>query len=863
MLAEARATRASGSPIWRLLLTFSWQEWRRHGVRHMAAMFAVTLGVALAFSVHLIHESALSEFDAAVRSVNGQADVSLHAARGGLDEALYPLLARHPGVRAVSPVIDVQTKVGGHPLRVLGLDPLAARLMTPALIPRVSRDVIGNERLTLFDPRVIFLNARAQAVLGVVPGSEIQVQAGLQAITLRVAGTVSAGGEALGVMDIAGAQSAFAMLGQVTRLDIQFKEGRQPEAVLGAMPALAGLLWDSPQVASSQALQLSRAYRVNLGVLALMALFTGSFLVFSTLSLSVAMRQKQFALLGVLGLSARERLRLVLLESSVLGVLGALLGLALGTGLAQLALSVSGGDLGGDYFAGSAPALLWSWRAAFWYGALGVLAAIWGGVLPARMAQRLAPAQALKGATLAERSGHAVWLGPALLVVGAALSCLPPLGGMPVWAYLAIACVMLGGIECVPGTVSVLLHAVIKGVPRASLMRCASLLLSLERVRHMRQSASVAIAGIVVSLGLSIALTVMVSSFRGSITSWLDTLLPADLYVRTGAANNSSDALHLVPTLLDAIAHQPGVAQVMGVRVGSLSLQAGKAPVALIARPFSVAGEDRRLALPLVGPALPVPAGHVGVYVSETMAELYGLRPGSPLRLPLQAGHEPVSVMVLGVWRDYAHQQGALIMHADDYQRLTGDKAVNDLALWLAPQAQASAVQEGIRQAAGAQGLDGTLLSFQSPRDIRQATLKVFDRSFAVAYWLQAVALGIGLFGVSASFSAQVLARRKEFGLLSHLGFTQAQIRRVLAGEGGVLTGVGALMGLALGLAVSCILVYVVNPQSFHWTMDLSLPWLRLAALCLGVVLAGTLTAWLAARAAVGADVVSAVKEDW
>ncbi len=863
MLAEARATRALASPIWRLLLTFSWQEWRRHGVRHMAALLAVTLGVALAFSVHLIHESALSEFDAAVRSVNGQADVSLRAPRGGLDEALYPVLARHPDVRSVSPVIDVQTQADGHPLRVLGLDPLAARLMTPALMPQVSRDVIGNERLTLFDPRVIFLNARAQAVLGVVPGSEIKVQAGLQAITLRVAGTVSAGGEALGVMDIAGAQLAFAMLGQVSRLDIKFKEGRQPEAALGAIPALAGVLVDSPQASSLQASQLSQAYRVNLGVLALMALFTGSFLVFSTLSLSVAKRQKQFALLGVMGLSAKERLHLVLLESSVLGVLGALLGLAGGAGLAQLVLSISGGDLGGDYFSGSAPALVCSWRAALLYGALGVLAAIWGGVLPARMAQRLAPAQTLKGATLTERSGHAIWLGPALLLVGGVLSCLPAVDGVPVWAYLAMACVMLGGIECVPATVSVLLHLVIQGVPRISLMRRASLLLSLERVRHMRQSASVAIAGIVISLGLSIALTVMVSSFRGSITSWLDALLPADLYVRTGAANNGSDALHLGPALLDAIAHQPGVAQVMGVRVGRLSLQAGKAPVVLISRPFSAVGADKHLALPLVGVALPVAAGQVGVYVSETMAALYGLQPGSSLRLPLQSGRPPVDAMVLGLWRDYAHQQGALIMHTDDYQRLTGDKLINDLALWLLPQARGSDVQDGIRQAASAQGLDGRLLSFQSPRDIRQATLQVFDRSFAVAYWLQAVALGIGLFGVSASFSAQVLARRKEFGLLSHLGFTRQQIQRVLAGEGAVLTSVGALMGLALGLAVSFILVYVVNPQSFHWRMDMSLPCLRLAALCLGVVLAGTLTAWLAARAAVGVDVVSAVKEDW
>ena len=125
------------------------------------------------------------------------------------------------------------------------------------------------------------------------------------------------------------------------------------------------------------------------------------------------------------------------------------------------------------------------------------------------------------------------------------------------------------------------------------------------------------------------------------------------------------------------------------------------------------------------------------------------------------------------------------------------------------------------------------------------------------------MAIAIGLFGIAASFSAQVLARRKEFGLLSHLGLARAQIVAVVAAEGAVWTGVGAVLGLALGVAVSAVLVKVVNPQSFHWTMDLLLPWLRLAALCAAVIAAGTVTAWLAARAAIGRELALAVKEDW
>jgi len=172
-------------------------------------------------------------------------------------------------------------------------------------------------------------------------------------------------------------------------------------------------------------------------------------------------------------------------------------------------------------------------------------------------------------------------------------------------------------------------------------------------------------------------------------------------------------------------------------------------------------------------------------------------------------------------------------------------------------------VQQAIRELAQREGAAAGALEFASARELRNAPLRIFDRSFAVTYWLQAVAIGIGLFGVAASFSAQVLARRKEFGLLAHLGLTRAQVLRVVAGEGAAWTAIGSAAGLVLGLAVAVVLVHVVNPQSFHWTMDLLVPWERLVVLSLAVVFAGTLTARLAGGAAAGRDAVLAVKEDW
>jgi putative ABC transport system permease protein len=172
-------------------------------------------------------------------------------------------------------------------------------------------------------------------------------------------------------------------------------------------------------------------------------------------------------------------------------------------------------------------------------------------------------------------------------------------------------------------------------------------------------------------------------------------------------------------------------------------------------------------------------------------------------------------------------------------------------------------VQQAIGDLARSEGGAAGALDVASASELRNISLRIFDRSFAVTYWLQAVAIGIGLFGVAASFSAQVLARRKEFGLLAHIGLTRGQVLRVVAGEGAAWTAIGSLAGLALGLTVAVVLVHVVNPQSFHWTMDLLVPWERLAILCLAVVAAGTLTARVAGSAAATRDAVLAVKEDW
>ncbi|WP_232229747.1 FtsX-like permease family protein, partial [Polaromonas glacialis] len=489
---------------------------------------------------------------------------------------------------------------------------------------------------------------------------------------------------------------------------------------------------------------------------------------------------------------------------------------------------------------------------------------------PARAAQKLPPAQTLKGLGLAPASGAGRWLSIFLIAAGALLAMLPPVFGIPLAAYVSVALLLVGGITALPWLIT-LLYDRLSPLTRHRLLP----MLAVERARRVRESAAVAVSGVVASLSLAVALTVMVASFRGSVTNWLDTLLPADLYVRSTLSASASDTAYFSPGFVNALGSLPGVARVSTLRTVPLLLDAAKPAVTLISRPIDNPATD----LPLVGAALGVPPGQIGIYVSEAMVDLYGAAPGTvftPLSQAFsafaQSGRAQPAInsianqkfFVAGVWRDYARQFGAITIAQRDFERLSSDARVNDLALWIDGSVPDAEVQQSIRSLADRQsGGSGALLEMASVSQIRAISLKIFDRSFAVTYWLQGVAIAIGLFGVAASFSAQVLARRKEFGLLAHLGLTRRQILTVVAGEGAAWTVIGALAGLALGLAVSTVLVFVVNPQSFHWTMDLQVPWGRLALLCASVVLAGTLTAWLAGRAAAGRDAVLAVKEDW
>lgn len=845
-------------------------ETRAHPGRTATAIVAIAIGVALGFAVHLVNRSALAEFARAVHATSGEADVELRgvglAVRQGFTDASLDALLALPEVADASPVVEFDATLaahGGRPretLRIVGLDPLRAIAVNPGFVghvaPELDKRGISIEPL---DERAIFLSNAALASLGVSPGDTIELAAGERDVAFIVAGTIggAAPGQRIGVVDIASAQTRFGREGRLSRIDVRLAPGATIETLAAAIardPALADVAAISPSADEARASNVSRAYRVNLNVLAMVALFTGAFLVYSVQTLAVARRRTMFALLRVIGLARRALVAQVLVEGVLLGTLGAALGIAAGTALAASLLQWKGGDLGGGYFAGTSPSLVWSWQAAIVYAVLGVTAAALGSVVPALDAARAHPARALKSGSDEQAFARVTPPSLALAIgaLGVALAFAPPIAGIPIAGYAAVALMLIAGIASMPWVA----HACARAFARRFVNgRSVTLALASARVANAPGQIGVVLSGVLASFALMVAMAIMVASFRSSVDAWLSIVLPADLYVRP---SEGADAAPLAPDLQRRIASTPGIGRVEFARFAQLSIDPARPNVTLIARELGEGTNGtppRRL--PIEGDVVAV-AGDA-IYVSEPMVDLYGYVPGKRVTLPLRDVRtgERASVTVAGVWRDYARQSGAIAMSPQTYRAITGDATVTDAAIWVAPQARVTDVVATLRE------LGGARIEVIESSALRTISLAIFDRSFAVTYLLEVVAMVIGLFGVATAFGAQALARAREFGMLRHVGVSRQEIFGILAVEGALLGGIGIIAGFAIGAAVSIVLIRVINPQSFHWTMDIHVPWALLAAIGAALLACAAITARVAGRAAASRSAVRAVSDDW
>jgi putative ABC transport system permease protein len=856
--------------------------------RNLAAIIAIAAGIALALAIHIVNQTAVNEFTRSLAKVNGTAQLQIRGSESYFDQDAYVQLNQNLqtlGIREASPIIEVESSLpNGKRARLVGLDFFRAAYVTPELLARpresnkestseasnVANNEANNEasNVNLFDATLLY-GARSGLV-------QLQTPTGF--MQFRMAGSTGLDDENRFVGDIAQIQTLFGYEGKISRIDLLFDDSidlqtakKNIEARLKKDFPLLRLV--EPDAEKTRMSNLSRAYRVNLTVLALVALVTGGLIVFCSQAAMVLKQWPMLALVSLLGASRRWLMLFVLAQGLVLGILGTFAGLVMGYGLAAALLQWVGTDLGGGYFSATKawPSLSLLETAVF--VAAGLLVSVLASWIPARSALNARRAEALKPGHGEMSLGRlpSRWPAIVLTIIGAGLATLPAIAGLPLAGYAAIACWLFAGVAAVPWLAQYLLTRLARGLAVLTWPQ-PPVWLALHRAGQSPGLAIQAIAGVVASMALVTAMAIMVSSFRNSVSTWLDQVLPADLYARlpAGAAQLSSEQQ-------EKIAKTAGVARVEFLRSIEIVLPESKTtnqaatintPIPILIRPIDPAQAGKFL--PIAGRIEVLTeterqANIIPIYVSEAMVDLYQMTIGSKVQLPfnfkddIKISTTKPTFKVVAVWRDYTRQTGAIQIDQTDYRNLTGDTSVSDVALWLTSGVSDQIVGNALNNLA----LDGRQLEWRSAAEIRSVSLTIFDRSFAVTYALEAAAIIVALIGVAASFGAQALARQKEFAVLVHLGAKDSWLDIQLALEGGVLTLAGALWGVFIGFAMSWVLIERVNPQSFHWTMDIDIPWLALIAGVLAITLCAALCSGWAGRKGRAQGHLHSIKQDW
>jgi putative ABC transport system permease protein len=603
-----------------------------------------------------------------------------------------------------------------------------------------------------------------------------------------------------------------------------------------------------PARRGQQVEQMLAAFQFNLAALSYVALLVGLFLVYNTVATSVIARRDEIGMLRALGAGRTTVLALFLGEAAALAALGCLAGIPLGWALARGAVGLTSATVTTLYaaHASGVPALTLA-EVGLAIG-IGVPLALLAAAAPALEAAGVSPLRAVRGGADDSGGSPVQWRwtvgGVGCLLVSAACSQAGPVGGLPIFGFLSAVLIVFGLAALVPAVLAGLARAT-----RASMLR----VLGVEgRLAHANLAGairrlSVSVAALAVSLAMLVAIAVMIGSFRETVIYWVAQTLRADLYVATARRSNLDAQATISPSLEQAIAGDPDVGGVDRFR--ALSVTFRDRLIVLGSGDFRVLLDHGALVFkaPADGPAALASAiGRDAIVVSESLSLRFGVNVGDHIEVPTPSGPHPF--LVSAVYFDYSTDRGVVVMDRATFVRHYGDQRPTSLSVYLRPGSNAEAVRARLM----AQLAPSHRLFIHTNTTLRTEVLRIFDATFAITYGLEAIAIVVAVLGVAGTLVTLILERRRELATLRLVGADLGQIRRMIVIEAGMLGAVSQALGLVAGLALSVVLIYVINVQSFGWTIQFHLPGAFLLQAMAVVLAATTLAGVYPARLAAG-----------
>ncbi len=828
-----------------LLRRSSWRFLSRHPWQLALAVVGIALGVAVVVAVNLANSSAREAFRLSVATVAGRASDEIVGGSRGLDQSLYRRLKVDAGIYPAAPLVEGYAVAGDQTLHVLGVAPFAGAPLRG--YDTGNGDAAAAAQL-LGERGTAWLAGPSARRLGVHRGDQLALQIGGETHRVRITGLLRSDNPAaidgLLVTDIATAQTLFARGNRIDRITLQLPDGAAGEAARARIRALLppGAELVRTAARSQSLLEMTRAFSINLTAMSLLALLVGMFLVYNSMTFSVLQRRHLIAGLRTLGASRREIFSLILAEAVVLGVVGTLLGLPLGLLLGRVLVHMVTRTINDLYFVLAVNQLMIGFWPLLIGALLGVGATIIAALGPTLEAAATAPRQARLRSTLEGRVRQAApWLAAAGVLV-MALGALLLAAGQSIWlGFVATFLLILGFTLLTPGMV------LIGVMPLTALL--GRLFGVQGRLAGRGVSAGlsrtgVAIAALTVAVATTAGVGVMIDSFRDTVQVWLTQTLRADVYVSTPGAGPRTSDPPLSPELVARVAHVPGVASVSTAFDAMVGSEFGLSRLFVLGM---APGGEARFLLKHGDPPRVWRAFHSGraVLVSEPYAYRHHLKVGDSIELRTATG--PTAFEIAGVYYDYGSDQGVVLMRRGLYQQYWPGPAISSLGLYLAPGAESGPVMNRIRAATA-----GRELIVRDSRSIRDRSLAVFDRTFAITQVLRLMAVLVAFVGILSALMALQLERTRELATLRAMGVTPGGIARLMLGQTGLMGLIAGLLALPLGVLLAAVLIFVINRRSFGWTMMFHVSPMALAGAVLVAVLAallaGVYPAWRMSR---------------
>ena len=837
----------------RLVVRPLWRE----PMRTSLTTLAVALGVGVVIAIDLAGQSAAGSFHSALESLAGKSDIEI-TATGGLDETLLGRLVRLPYPLMFTPRIEDFASINGkgEALLFIGID------------------LIGNNGEEPFNER----NDPETAAVDLASGDPVWVGSGLglrKGEHLRllindamhdftVSGVLperarEAGEDNVILADIGLAQKITGKVGRLDSITAAVPSDKPVEywrALLerelpkGTSAQLTGARTDENR-------KMLAAFRWNLRVLSYIALLVGAFLIYNTISISVVRRRNEIgvvrALGGTRGLIAAGFFSEALFFAGVGSLFGILIGRLMAIGAAKLV----GSTVESLYVTSQSAPIALTFSAVLNGVGTGVAVSWLASLGPAWEASQVPPVEAMARGreeyVKSVRSRRSIFWAMGTLGVAALLSKLPPVHNQPIFAYFAVLLLVAGTSLAIPNVVSLFASAV-----NAVLEKLIGVeaVLAMRSLRGSLGRTSILTAALATAIAMTASVGIMVGSFRETVALWMDNQLKADFYLRAAGSAASDRHPTLNPDIADKIQQVPGVASVDRFRAYAITydglpatLAGGQASsVRNSAATRFLPGEDRDAILKQL------PTGDYAI-VSEPFANKHDVGVGSILRLPLSGGIR--QFRVLGVYYDYSTERGFIVLDRSVLLRYLPDPASSNLAVYLEPGADSRRVREGIDKAIGGRAV----LVFRNSQ-LRRGAIEIFDRTFRITYALEAVAIFVAVTGVAGALLALVIDRRREFALLRFLGAAQVQVRRIILCEAALLGLLANTVGIVLGTVLSLILIFVINKQSFGWTIQFHWPAFLLLAALTGIYAATILAAVYPARIAIRLNPIEVIHEE-